>query len=291
MMNRREFVAGTAAGLLCATLPLKGAPSTPRPISAFEKPLLFESNEELAATMSTLGLSGVEAAVRVEGRVQPKNVENELPRFHEALSKRGLEITAMATDINGVDTPYAEKVLRTAAKLGIRRYRMMFFKLDAKKPIMPQVDAAAARLPALVALTRELGMTAIYQAHSGSDRIGGAVWDIYGLIKGYDPKTIGIGYDTHHAMVEGGMCWPITFKLVESHLAMVYVKDYTWEKGVAKTVPLGTGWLHREFFQMLRERNYAGPICLHEEYIEGRENEQAIKEAFGKDLATLRSWL
>ncbi len=50
-------------------------------------------------------LCGIEATVRSGGHVLPKNVEDDLPRLHEALQKRGLEITIMATDINAAINP------------------------------------------------------------------------------------------------------------------------------------------------------------------------------------------
>ncbi len=289
-MNRREFVAGVSASLLCAALPLEAAPAAPRPISLFEKPFAFLSNAELASVVSRLGYSGIEATVRVEqGRVLPKNVEEDLPRLHDALQKRGLEITSMATDITGVDQPYTERVLRTASKLGIRRYRMMYYFYDTSKPIIPQLDAFGARLRPLVDLTRELGMTAIYQNHSSPDRVGAPVWDMYQLLKDYDPKTIGFAFDIMHAKVEGGMSWPIQFKLVQSHLAAVYVKDFRWENGKVKNMPLGEGWVDRPFYQLLRQSGFAGPIFIHIEYLEGKNDTQALESAFGKDLATLRS--
>jgi hypothetical protein len=181
--------------------------------------------------------------------------------------------------------------LRTAAKFGIRRYRMKYFRYDASKAILPQVDAVAATLPPLVELTRELGMTAVYQNHSGADRVGAPIWDIYGLIKGFDPKTIGIGFELHHAMVEGGLSWPIQLKLVESHLAAVYVSDFVWDKGVNKDVPLGEGLVSRKFFQLLSQTAFAGPMCLQVEYLDDVKNQQILTNAFRKDLATLRTLL
>jgi L-ribulose-5-phosphate 3-epimerase UlaE len=74
-------------------------------------------------------------------------------------------------------------------------------------------------------------------------------------------------------------------------LAVVYVKDFVWEKGAVKEVPLGHGQVSRKFFQLLRQTAFNGPICLHEEYFEGKEHEREIKAALTQDLATLRSWL
>jgi sugar phosphate isomerase/epimerase len=290
-MSRRKFLAGASAGLLCAAAQLRAAPPSSRRICGFEKPLQFLDDSDLATTMAMLGFNGIEATVRKAGRVLPKDVEDGLPRLRDALAKRGLEITIIATDINDAAEPHAEPVLRTAAKLGIRRYRMGWYQYDLAKPILPQLDVIAAKLPALVDLTRELGMTALYHTHSGRDRVGAPIWDIYGLIKNFAPRTIGIGFDIQHATIEGGLSWPIQFKLIQSHLAAVYVKDFVWDKGNVKDVPLGEGQVDRKFFPMLREMAFTGPICLHIEYLEGKKNQDALETAFGKDLVTLRSLL
>ncbi len=290
-MSRRKFLAGTSAGLLCATAQLAAAPPSARRICAFDKPLQFLDDEDVATTMAMLGFAGIDTAVRAGGRVLPKNVEDDLPRLRDALAKRGLEMTIIATDINDATQPRAELVLRTAVKLGIRRYRMAWYRYDMTKPILPQLDVIAAKLSSLVDLTRELGMTAIYQNHSGPDIVGAPVWDIYRLLKDFDPRVIGFGFDIHHATVEGGLSWPIQFKLIQSHLAAVYVKDFVWDNGKVKDVPLGEGQVDRKFFSMLRQTAFTGPICLHIEYLEGKKNQDALENAFGKDLATLRSWL
>jgi len=290
-MSRRKFLAGTTAGLVCAATQLPAAPSSTRRICAFEKPIQYLDETELATTMAMNGFSGIEATVRAGGRILPKNVEDGLPRLRDALAKRGLEITIIATDINDTADPHTELVLRTAAKLGIRHYRMGWYQYDLTKPILPQLDIITAKLPALVDLTRELGMTALYHNHSGADRVGAPVWDIYGLIKGFNPRTIGIGFDIQHATIEGGLSWRIQFKLIQSHLAAVYVKDFVWENNKPKEVPLGVGQVDHKFFPMLREMGFAGPICLHVEYLEGKKNQDAIETAFGKDLMTLRSLL
>ncbi|HEY3854563.1 MAG TPA: sugar phosphate isomerase/epimerase family protein [Verrucomicrobiae bacterium] len=290
-LTRREFLLGTSAALLCAATPLAATPTLKNRICAFEKPVQFLSDKQLAATMSDIGFSGIEATVRAGGRVLPTKVENDLARLHEALDKRGLEIAVIATDILNTTQPRTEPVLRAAAKLGIRRYRMASYLYDMSRPILPQLDAIASRLPALIDLTQELGMTAVYHNHSGPNRVGAAVWDIYGLIKTFDPRVIGIGFDIQHAMIEGGLDWRIQFKLVQSHLEMVYVKDFFWDKSEVKEVPLGEGIVDRKFFPMLLDTGYTGPICLHVEYLEGKKNQDALETAFRKDLATLRLML
>ncbi len=291
IMSRRQFVAGTVAGLACATVPLlQAAPS--HHFCAFEKPLQFLSYDEMAETIAAAGFNGIEATVRKGGHVLPEKVDEDLPRMVDTLKKRGLDLTILTSDINSAEQPLTEKVLKAAAKLGIKRYRMLWYNYDLRKPILPQLDAIALKLPKLVELTRSLGMTAIYQNHSGSGMVGAPLWDIYQLIKGFDPKTIGIAFDIMHATVEGGKSWPIQFNLIKSHLAAVYVKDFKWVDGKVQNMPLGKGQVDPQYFAMVKKSGFSGPVSVHVEYLDGKKNDRAaLAAAFTRDLATVKTLL
>jgi sugar phosphate isomerase/epimerase len=297
-ITRRQFLSRTAFGLAGATQSASILRALEKPsqaaghkFCAFEKPLQFLSYDELAELMAELGFNGIEATVRDKGHVLPARVEEDLPRLVEALKKRGLEITILTSDINSADSPHAEKVLRTAAKLGIKRYRMLWYKYDLQKPIRPQLDAIRPKLKQLAALNRELGLSALYQNHSGANLVGAPLWDIYDLVKNFDPKEIGLAFDIRHATVEGGLSWPLQFKLVQSHVTSVFVKDFKWKGAKVESVPLGDGVVDRKFFSTLQQTNFTGPISLHVEYLDGKKDKDLLAEAFKKDLATLRAWL
>src|SRR6185295_3833735 len=182
--NRRQFIKSlTAATLTASALSpcslLAAGKSGPWKFCAFEKPLLCLSFDEVADVMAEAGFQGIEAAVRPGGHVLPERVEEDLPKFLEALKKRGLEITILTSGINSTSKEqHAEKVLRTAAKLGIQRYRMLWWKYDLKKPIWPQVEAIRPVLKDLVALNREVGISGLYQNHAGAEMLGASLWDI-----------------------------------------------------------------------------------------------------------------
>jgi len=59
------------------------------------------SYDETADVFAELGFDGIEAAVRPGGHVLPERVEEDLPKFAEALKKRGLEITILTSGISG----------------------------------------------------------------------------------------------------------------------------------------------------------------------------------------------
>jgi len=296
-INRRSFLQNTlVATALTASSPAllaetSRAKTTTQTFCAFEKPLQFLSADELADLITELGFDGIEATVRDQGRVLPEKVEEDLPRLSEALKKRGREITILTSGINSVDSPHAEKVLRTAARLGIKRYRMLWYRYDLEKPILPQLEAIRPKLKQLAALNRELGLTALYQNHAGANMVGAPLWDLYELIKEFSPREIAVAFDIRHAAVEGGLSWPVQFKLLQPQLGSVFVKDYRWENGKVLNVPLGQGQVDRKFFAMLKSAPFSGPISLHVEYFSGEPDKTALTDAFRRDFVTLRSWI
>ncbi len=295
-LNRRAFLKTSAAAAvsLAAAPALLGAPAEARKLPwkfcAFEKPLLFLNYEETADFFAELGFDGIEAAVRPGGHVLPERVEEDLPKFVEALKKRGLEITVLTSAIGSATQPHAEKTLRTAAKLGIKRYRMDWFRYDLQKPIQPQLEALRPQLAELAAFNRSLGLTGLYQNHAGATMVGAGLWDIFNLLRDQDPKDIALAFDIRHATVEAGQSWPTVFQLVKSHIGVAYFKDFVWDGDKTRNVPLGEGRVDRKYGGMLKASGFTGPISLHVEYGEGKDR-KVYAEAFRKDFATLRNWL
>lgn len=295
-LSRRDFVKRTSLAALATTVlpgPVVQAAEPakwPWKFCAFEKPVLFLNYSQTADFFAELGFDGIEAAVRPGGHVLPERVEDDLPKFVEALKQRGLEMTVLTSGIGAADQPHAEKVLRTAARLGIKRYRMDWWNYDLKRPIQPQLDALRPKLKDLVALNRSLGITGLYQNHAGYGRVGAVLWDIYSLIREYDARDVALAFDIRHTAVEAGLSWPTLFHLVKEHIGVAYFKDFAWEQDTVKNVPLGTGRVDRKYAGMLKESGFKGPISLHVEYGSGTDR-KVFAEAFRKDLATLKAWL
>ncbi len=205
----------------------------------------------------------------------------------------GKEVTLITTGITRADHPGAETLLRTAAKLGVKRYRLGFFKYAKQRAIPEQVREFAAQLKDVAAMNREIGITGGIQNHSGSDYFGAAVWDIWTAIQDLDPRALGIFFDIGHAQIEGGLSWPTEAKLMRPHMMTVSVKDFVWEKTAqgarAKWVPLGEGLLSRGFFDWLKGTGFEGPISHHAEYDHGAGKEMVGR--LGQDVRTLKAWM
>ena len=297
-LNRREFLAAAAAGICAPRRPLLASmPAWEPAICVFTKPFNSLSFDELADQISRLGFHGIEAPIREKGHIEPADVDEKLPQLVEALAARNLEVTVLTSSVNDVAAPHTESVLRTAAGLGIKRYRMKYFKYDFNRPIAQQLVEWKAKFRDLAQLNRELKITGLYQNHAGEKYLGSSIWDVQRVLQDISPREIGVAYDIRHATVEGGTCWPATFHMIKSHVAMVYVKDFLYgatKNDRVRNVPLGDGFVHGpKFIKMLRAAGYDGPISLHEEYLDHRQPELVSQHlaAIKKDLGVLRDWI
>lgn len=296
MNTRRAFVRNLSALAFTAPLMAETPEKGKNTICYFTKHLQGLSFDEIASLSAEMGVDGIEAPIRPKGHIEPEKVVDELPEFIDALKKQGLEMTIMTSGINEVSAEQrTEEVLRTAAKLGVRRFRMNYFKYDLKKPIWEQLQAVRPKIRDLVALCAELGIQPLFQNHSGKDYFGAAVWDIYSIMREYPAKQFGFCFDILHATCEGGKSWPLEFNLVRDHIGAAYFKDYKWEGRKLVTVPLGEGQVDPEYGKMLLKSGYGGPISLHVEYLEGNAKDPAVlktfREAHAHDIKTLRSWI
>lgn len=298
-VDRRTFLAGTAA---LAMTPIHGLfaqdpakPALPYEFCTFTKPVQNRPAGEIAAKLAAMGFQGIEAPVRPKGQVEPGSVEEDLPKLVEALKKEGLVITVLTSGINEVsDEQHTEKVLRTAAALGIKRFRMSYFNYDLKKPILPQLDEIRPRIADLVAFCRETGIKPVYQNHSGRDYFGGPIWDLAKILSDHDPADIGVAFDIGHATVEGAKAWPLNFAVIRPWLDTVYIKEPAWHDNKLGWGAIGEGAVDKGFYKLLKDDGFSGPVSVHVEYLDakgGEDNSAEVFAAIERDFATVRSYL
>lgn len=295
-LSRRKFVrlcAAASVGVTAAPL-LMAKDKTPRnKFTLFTKQLEALSYDRLAEAVAEMGFDGIEGTIRPGGHVTPERVPDDLPKFVEALKKRGLELTIMASGINNAKDPLNVQQLRVAAKLGVKRYRMKYFMYDLKKPVAKQLDEIRPALKDLVALNRELGLQAIYQNHSGRDYVGAPLWDLVELFKTHDPKHLAIAFDVGHATLEGTHTHVLQGNLVRPHLGSIYVKSFRREGNKIEWCGLSQGVVEGKWVRALVEADVTVPVNMHEEYIDHRDPKLVPEhlKAMRKDMATLKEWL
>jgi sugar phosphate isomerase/epimerase len=298
LLTRRDFAAraaiAAAALITVSPNPLAQTVAGKRfKIIGFTKPFQKLNFEDTADTVAEIGWDGIECPVRPKGQIEPERAPDELPRLVEALRKRGKELTLMTTAITSVRQPNAEQLLRTAAKLGIRRYRLGFVKYDFARPIPDQLTEIGRQLRDLAGLNQELGLQAGFQNHSGRDYVGAPVWDLWTMMKDLDPRHMGVCFDIGHATIEGGLSHLIEALLIQPYLTAVFVKDFLWQRTDRgwrdQWVPLGDGMVDKTFFKWLKTTSFDGPISQHHEYDHGEGKPMVAK--LQKDLRVLQEWL
>ena len=305
-LSRRDAMGRMASGSLAAVFAgslastVAARPQDPRQPAAgeheflfFSKPFQSLSFDELGELAASTGYTGLEFPVRPGGHIEPEAVEEQLPKAVDAFRKHGISVSLISTGINEVsDEQATQRVLRTAAELGIPRFRMAYYRYDLKQPIAPQLKSFAPRLNALIGLADKIGIKPLYQNHSGSRYVGAPVWDVYSLIAPYSPEKIGLAFDIGHAIVEGTKCWPLHFALVQDYIDIAYIKDPSWnaDSNSFGWAPLGTGLIPSEYYRMLAKSGFDGPMSIHVEYLDHKDpaNHGRFRDAIRDDLVALR---
>jgi sugar phosphate isomerase/epimerase len=290
--SRRDVLKalGTAP-LAAAAVSVAAAQSNPpgtRParsqLCLVSRHLQWTDIEEGAAAAAEGGCTAVAWTVRGGAHILPQNVERDLPRAVDAARKAGLETPMVITAIVDARSDRVEAILDTMRGLGIRHYRAAPFRYDYDGDLAVQLAALKPRIAGLATLNEKYGTTAMYHTHSGTGNIGGGVWDLWMVLKDFDPQFVGLNYDLGHATIRGGTGWVETSHIAHRHVRGLSLKDFRWVKGdgrrgtgpwSAEMVPGGEGMV--DFKGMLgyfKSAGFVGPIELYQEYtidVPGRE--------------------
>ena len=273
-------------------------------VHIFSKHLQWLDYDGMAQTAAEIGFDGIDLTVRPGGHVLPERVEHDLPRAADAAKRMALPITMMTTAITDPRDPLTKSILQTAGNLGIRYYRMGYYRYADDKPIPAQLDEIKPMLADLVAMNQHFGISGTYQNHAGARYVGAPLWDLYLLLKDLDVQWIGCQYDIRHATVEGGTTWPTTLRLMGPYINTLVAKDFRWarpdDKWRAENCPLGEGMVDfPAYFKVLDREAIAAPISLHLEYSLGGAEHGArqlttdrkhVVGAMRRDLSRLRAW-
>ncbi len=267
------------------------------PFILFSKCLRELDWVQFAGVTAELGFDGVDLTVRRGGHVEPERVEQDLPEAVRIIRAAGLQIPMISTDIVNADDPLAERVLRTAASLGITHYRLGAFYYSVKLSIEEDLRRMERTLSKLAALSEKHNIVANFQNHSLDSDLGvqfghyfgSTIWDLSGVLRSIDSPWIGAQYDIGHATIECTRSWAVGMDLLLPHIKSLHVKDFVWEKQACGwepvPVPIGHGMVdYARFFGMVRQAKLAVPIVVYVGYPIG-------SRSTGYDLSTIQQEL
>jgi Xylose isomerase-like TIM barrel. len=307
-MHRRSFIKNSSlvssAIAMHPLLSLLKEQKLSMPVSIFSKNLQWLSVKELSPLVKEMGFDGVDLTVRPNGHILPERVTEDLPKALAILKDNGLAVYCITTAITDVTDSNAEAIIKTAASAGIKYFRMGWYNYSSKISVTKNLDEFKEKISLLHALNKIYEIQGCYQNHAG-EYFGSSLWDLYSVLKDFDPQYIGCQFDIRHATVEAAHSWPISFDLLKNYIKTINVKDFYWlkkdNKWVENNVPLGTGMVDfKKYFQTLSKNNFHGPVCIHYEYPLGGAEDGAkqisiskgtVLESMKTDLQTLRKMM
>lgn len=301
-LQQTAFAAGTLPWLTAA-LPTQDIPKDTNPLQVhiFSKHLQFLTYADAARAAAEMGFDGVDWSVRPNGHVRPERVETDLPKAVEALRSAGFTPLMMTTAVGDATNAMDQRVLRTAAGLGFRYYRMNWYNYTPNQPLPESLREYEQKLAGLSELNKDLKLVGCYQNHAG-ELVGASVWELWQLLRGVDQQHMGVQYDIRHATVEGGLSWKNGLRLLEPHIKTIVLKDFRWTqkdgRWTVENTPIGQGMVDfTNYFRLLKKYRLQVPVCLHTEYpLGGAENgatslsvdKKVVFEAMKQDLRRVK---
>ena len=241
-------------------------------LCVFSKHLQEYGFTQLARALKSIGVDGVDLTVRPRGHVEPQAVKDRLPEAVSALAAQGVRVAMITTAFTSADEPHARVTLETAASLGIRFFKIGYLMYDGFGTLDKALREGNARLRALAALAKDLGIWGGYHNHSG-EYLGSTVAHMNRLLDNVDPEGAGVFFDVGHATMEGALYgWMQGLDDVASRVRMLALKDLVLEKRpglhVANVVPMGQGLVQwNVFFPCMKKiASQVGPVSIHAEY-------------------------
>ena len=278
-MDRRRFLDVAAKGAIGAALVPGSLARTafaadskdPPGLHLFSKLLQFLDYVEMAEAAAKVGLAGLDLTVRPGGHVDPENFERDLPAAIKAIKAAGLSCEMIATNSGSTQNPRDFELLALARSLGVKSYRTGALRYNDDTHPMDSVDQHRQQLSALAKWNEELGITGMYQNHSGAGRLGAAIWDLYLVLRDLDPDHLGCQFDIRHAVTDGGLMWPDSVRMIQPYIRSIIFKDFRWGvvdgKWRVVSTPIGQGMVDFDrYFGLLQDAGIDAPVSLHLEY-------------------------
>jgi L-ribulose-5-phosphate 3-epimerase len=288
--SRRDILKGLGSIPLLAQAAVaqSGPPQSSQPSAP---PLLISSQNLQWATIAEAvdataesGYDGIVWCARNGAHIIPDNVEKDLPKAVELTRKAGMVAPFVTLSAFDSKSPRLDVVLATMKDLGITGYRTPAQPWDLTKDLPPQIEVFKARIASLAEVNGRYGATANYHVHSYPGLMGGAVWDLWIMIKDMDPRYVAVHYDLGHASVRGGD-WVISAHLLgKKWMQSISLHDFQWVHFPSRQFPgpwspkwcvPGEGVVDTiGFFKFLKGIDYKGPLEFIMEYdlYTGRNN-------------------
>jgi sugar phosphate isomerase/epimerase len=206
--------------------------------------------------------------------VNPENAPTALPAAAKAFAAEGLSIPLITTpgDFTDPAVPYTEPLLAACGEAGTGLIKLGYWHME-EGGYWATVDRIRKRLEGFERLAKKHGVKVCVHNHSGST-MGLNSCAVMNLVKGFDPKHVGVFADPGHLSLVGEPL-PMALDIVKDYLSILAFKDVLRERTVSggkpgwqlKVVRLGQGFVDwTTLLTLLKKMAYNGPVSFHSEY-------------------------
>jgi sugar phosphate isomerase/epimerase len=253
----------------------------------FTKHLEGYDLSQIMDALKTAGVSGADLCTRPGYPVNPENVATALPAAAKQFADEGLSIPLVTTpgDFTQPDIDYAEALYGACSEAGVKHIKLGYWHFKPGMDYWTELDVVRELLDGFQKLSEKHGVQTVVHNHSGLS-MGLNSCAAMNVVKGFDPKYVGVFADPGHLSVCGEPI-QLALSIVKDYLSVLAFKDLikvpqerngktSWRTNV---VPLGTGFGDfPALLQTLSEMNYDGPISFHSEY-SGEPPERVVELA------------
>jgi len=240
----------------------------------FTKHLETKDVPGLIKALKSVGVEGADLCVRPKYPVNPENAPTALPAAAKAFAAEGLSIPLITTpgDFTDPTVPYTEPLLAACREAGTGLIKLGYWTME-QDGYWATVDRIRKKLEGFERLARKHGVKVCVHNHSGST-MGLNSSSVMNLVKGFDPKHVGVFADPGHLSLVGEPL-PMALDIVKGYLSILAFKDVLRERTVTngkpgwqlKVVRLGSGFVDwTTLLSLLKKMAYTGPISFHSEY-------------------------
>lgn len=247
--------------------------------TAFTKPWITQSLEEIAKLVSDMGLNGIEFSLREGYQIEPYNALKGLPELVKIMTQYGVKVTSIASNTD-------ENIFAACEAANIPIIRILA-TLDLKLGYWEAVDNVRRKLEKIIPLCEKYNVKIGVQHHFGP-MISHSM-ELYQLIKDYDPRYVGAIWDSAQSILAGeepeqGL------DIIWDYLCLVNLKNVfykrtsgpedeaKWERYFTTGKQGLSPW--PRVIQYLKNRGYEGPICLTHEYT----NQAQVNKLLAEDV-------
>lgn len=225
--------------------------------------------------LQSVGVAGADLCVRPGYPVCPENAEKALPEAARQFADAGLSIPLVTTpgDFVRPDMDYAERLYAACGEAGVRHIKLGYWHWKPDMDYWEEVEVVRGYLEGFQSLSEKHGVQTVVHNHSGLS-MGLNSCAAMNLVKGFDPKHVGVFADPGHLSICGE---PIEMALdvVKEYLSVLALKDLVRQPAVqngrtvwrTRVVRLGHGfgdW--PALLRALKRVDYNGPMSFHSEY-------------------------